>query len=153
MELAKVEYMEPPVKSKSAYAFFTENNGDLAAEELEKEYFSEGSATTAKFNNIPTNGFHREAHLRKDGSKADVYYHTPNGTKLRSTPDVAHFLEYISSGPGARFKKVRSSEAREREEGMWFCDDISNPRDDCYYANGRICEPALCANPRGRKGC
>ena len=45
----------------------------------------------------------------------------------------------------------------ERGEGvgrkrMWFCDDISSSRCSCYKANGRISEPALCANPRLRKG-
>jgi hypothetical protein len=38
-------------------------------------------------------GYHREANLRKDGSKADVYYHTPTGQRLRSSVDASNYID------------------------------------------------------------
>ena len=116
LELMKIETMDPPAKSKSAYNSFMEMNTELAGEELEedmrKELLESGKEVpnpedpseenprkTAKFNHNPALGYHREAHLRRDGSKADIYYHTPSGQKLRSTVDVDNYLTACENNP------------------------------------------------------
>ena len=43
-------------------------------------------------NNKPALGWHRAVVRRRDGSKADVYYFAPDGTTLRSSPDVRRWL-------------------------------------------------------------
>ena len=46
-----------------------------------------------QINHLPCKNWHKEANLRRDHSKADVYYHAPDGSKLRSMPEVRLYLE------------------------------------------------------------
>ena len=119
--LGLIEYMDPPLKSKSAYAHFTSMESEAASAELEAAFLVQqdqeqnpnqnhqqrrqqdpSTASTFTFNNNPAKGYHKEAHLRRDRSKADVYYHTPSGARLRSMPDVVSYLDALKSN--GRFK-------------------------------------------------
>jgi len=53
-------------------------------------------------NNIPWQGWHKEVLWRKDGTKGDANYYAPDGTMLRSTPDVRRYLQPVTvDGEGA----------------------------------------------------
>jgi len=95
-ELLKIESLPLPKKSQNSYELFCDANREKAKAQLD----SEGFNVTAAYNNLPTTGYHREANVRHDGSKADIYYHTPDtangGSKLRSKNDAIKFLNSLA---------------------------------------------------------
>ena len=96
-QLLKIPFLPVPKKSKTSFELFTEANMAKAQEQLK----SEGYNMLASYNNIPASGYHREANMRADGSKADIYYHTPDtasgGPKLRSKNDAVKYLKSLES--------------------------------------------------------
>ena len=44
-------------------------------------------------NDDPAPGWYRELVARRSGDKVDAYYYPPDGTQLRSRPDVRRYFE------------------------------------------------------------
>lgn len=51
-----------------------------------------------EINNDPVEGFHREVRITgtTENPRSDIYYHTSDGKKLRSRPDVDRYAEWYS---------------------------------------------------------
>ena len=97
-ELAKIESMPFPEKNVSAYDIFA----GLRKGEAEEALAAKGYDAKSSFNNIPAAGYHREAGVRKDGSKVEVCYHKPGGgEKLRNRNDVVRHLEEAAPEAGS----------------------------------------------------
>ena len=50
-------------------------------------------------NDDPAPGWYRELVPRRSGDKVDAYYYPPDGTQLRSRPDVRRYFEAIRPTP------------------------------------------------------
>ena len=96
--------------TKTAYAIFKESGmkGAVAAT-------MDGHA----LNDDPAPGWYRELVARRSGDKVDAYYYPPDGTQLRSRPDVRRYFE------------ANPSEAQVGEKTL-------DPQSDFQFAYSRV---------------
>lgn len=88
-QLVKIDFLPKPSNPLSAYLLFQKEKTPSAMKEVRQL----NPDLTTQLNNLPAQHWHREAVMRRDGSKADIYYHAPDGSKIRSMPEVRRFLE------------------------------------------------------------
>jgi len=89
LELVKIDFVPKPAPPASAYKKF--HNDNIAR--VTKELREKNPDLVTQLNHDPANDWHKEANMRRDGSKADVYYNAPDGTRCRSMPEIRRFLE------------------------------------------------------------
>ena len=86
--LIRVQFLPKPTSPNSAYSLFqAEHSSDVLKDVRSSDLADSDTAT--QLNNDPCMYWHKEANLRRDNSKADVYYHAPDGTRIRSMPEVS----------------------------------------------------------------
>ena len=75
-------------------------------------------------NDDPAPGWYRELVARRSGDKVDAYYYPPDGTQLRSRPDVRRYFEAHpdEAKVGDRRSRRPAAPSRRRRElvgGLW----------------------------------
>ena len=74
-------------------------------------------------NDDPAPGWYRELVARRSGDKVDAYYYPPDGTQLRSRPDVRRYFEAhpdeAKVGDRTSRRPAPSRRRREVVGGLW----------------------------------